>query len=170
MGCHLQRRWCRHPTGHGVMAGGASCSPGISAFPKPLVQPSRSQALVRGTTRWLAVFALDSVSCLCVPVTQSGHPNVCGAPLYLCLRSLAPHPCIFVSSSESLLFLFSSLPMFPDFSGSLSPHLGVSLLQAPRLLPFCVLGLLSQHRPLSRPALWRHKPLPSPSRQTMGCR
>lgn len=138
MGCHLQRRWCHHPTGHGVMAGGASCSPGISAFP----QTPGSTQQVPSLGPWHHTVAccpcprlVGSTWCLAcvVPITHSGHLNVCGAFLYFCLRSLSPIPAS-LSPALNLFSLFSllcqcfqiSLVLCLPTSESLSSQLHVS--------------------------------------------
>lgn len=71
--------------------------------PKPLLQPSRSQALVRGTTWWLAVLAPDSVSC---PSLSLGNRM---SVEHLSTSVLGPCPPIPASLSPALnLFSFFS--------------------------------------------------------------
>lgn len=153
MGCHLQRRWCHHPTGHGVMAGGAPCSPGISAFPQtpgstqqvPRLGPQHHTAAVLAPDLRAALGTLP----VCAP-HSAGNLKVCGALSTSVSVSLPPIPA---SLSPALsLFFFSHLCQCFQISLVLCLPTSVSLLQTPCLSPFCGLGLVPRHLPLSQPS------------------
>lgn len=138
MGCHLERRCCRHPTRHGY---GWSDGRWINLLawdpplsPHSLVQHTTSQAVVSwyhpvGTSccPYLWTGGQHSGSCRCVSITRSGNLNICGTSLPFCSSVPAPpalHLCLSSSDLSSLPSL--SLPVSKFLWFSVSPSLSLS--------------------------------------------
>lgn len=184
MGCHLERRCCRHPTRHGY---GWSDGRWINLLawdpllsPHSLVQHTTSQAVVSwyhpvGTSccPYLWTGGQHSGSCQCVSITRSGNLNICGTSLPFCSSVPAPpalHLCLSSSDLSSLPFPVSAcfqislvlcLPISESFSSQ-------ALCFFPFVWGLCLLSQLLSPSPglPAETATWPHPP----AVQTMGCR